>query len=238
MGIQFFAPRGADGKTMQIPLSMKKTVKWLPQIGDIFPDFVVDTTAGRIGFWDWAEGGWTFLFSHPAACTPVCTTEMGAIARLRSDFEALGLKAFGMTGSPVENQVEWHKDVGTIFEAPVWFPTATDYDGDLAQLFGMRHEKEHKAWPIRKSFILDPHMRVRMVTEYPVFVGRSIEETLRVVEALQMVDRGGVATPADWYPSDPAIIVDQRTETDVMREFGAFSRRLLPYLRMVIGKGS
>ena len=235
MSIQFFSPRGADGRNMRIPSAYRRSVKWLPQIGDIFPNFAVDTTQGALDLWDWSAGSWTFLFSHPAASTPVCTTELGAISGNKDDFNALGVKALGLTGSTVQEQLDWHKEIEAFFDTEVWFPTAADPEGRLAALFGMRHDEEHKTWPIRKSFILDPQMRIRMIFEYPIFIGRSIEETLRVVEALQLRDRTGAATPADWQELDPVIIPDSRCELDVMRDFGVGSHYLLPYLRVVQG---
>lgn len=235
MTIQFFAPRGADRSGMRIPSAYKKTVKWLPKIGDIFPNFVADTTHGPLNFWNWSEDSWTFLFSHPAARTPVCTTELGAISKNRTDFEALNIKVLGLTGSSIDEQFGWHQEIEAFFGSDIWFPTAYDPNGSLSALFGMRHEKEHSTWPIRKSFILDPQMRIRMIFEYPVFIGRSIEETLRVVEALQLRDQTGAATPADWQESDPIIIPDDRCELDVVRDFGAMSQYLLPYLRVVQG---
>jgi peroxiredoxin (alkyl hydroperoxide reductase subunit C) len=220
---------------MRIPSTYRRSVKWLPQIGDIFPNFVANTTQGELNFWDWSDGNWTFLFSHPAARTPVCTTELGAISENEDDFKALGVKALGLTGSTIEEQLGWHEEIEAFFNTDVWFPTAADPGGQLAALFGMRHDQEHKTWPIRKSFILDPRMRIRMIFEYPIFIGRSIEETLRVVEALQLRDRTGAATPADWQEFDPVIIPDNRSERDVLRDFGTDSHYLLPYLRVVQG---
>lgn len=235
MGIQFFAPKGSDGKTMRLPSAMRRTVRWLPQIGDICPNFVVDTTQGQLNFWEWAEAGWTFLFSHPEARTPVCTTELGSIAKFQDEFAALGLKALGLTGSHLDEQKRWHAEIESFYDSEIWFPTASDPNGCLAALFGMRHEKEHPVWPIRKSFILDPQMRVRMIFEYPISIGRSTEEVLRVVEALQLREETGAATPSDWFAHDPLIIPDDRAESQVMQQFGARSVRPLPYLRLVSG---
>ncbi|WP_328794188.1 redoxin domain-containing protein [Maritimibacter harenae] len=233
MTMQFFAPRGADGSPMRIPQSFRRTVKWLPQIGDIFPRFVVDSTHGLLDFWDWADGHWVLLFSHPAANTPVCTTELGSIAANRADFEALGAKALGLTVSSIDEQVAWHKDIEDFYGEPIWFPTAHDPEGAVSEVLGMNHAKEHTEWPIRKSFIIDPQMRIRMIFEYPIFIGRSIEETLRVIEALQLRDNTGAATPGDWLDDDPVIIADDRCELEVVRTFGSVSKMLLPYLRVV-----
>jgi alkyl hydroperoxide reductase subunit AhpC len=233
MSMQFFAPRGADGKPVQLPLGYRKTVKWLPRMGDIFPDFTIETTQGMLKFWDWAEGGWTLLFSHPAAFTPVCTTELAAVASQRAEFATLGLKVLALTGSTLDEQRIWHRDIERAFDTQIWFPTAEDQEGSLAELFGMKHEKEHAKWPIRKTFILDPQMKIRMIFEYPVFIGRSVEETLRVVEALQLRERTGAARPADWFFHDPIIIPDDSCEAEVKRQFRGKSINILPYLRVV-----
>lgn len=232
MGVQLFVPIGADGSIMRLPREYRRSVKWLPQIGDIFPNFSVNTTQGLLTFWPWAEGSWTLLFSHPAARTPVCTTELGAISVLEKDFAELGLKALGLTAAGLSEQSAWHREIEDLYGADVWFPTASDPAGELARLFGMRHEKEHPNHPIRKSFILDPQMRIRMIFEYPMFVGRSIEETLRVVDALQVREKTGASTPSDWCLGDAVIIPEDLPETAVLRHFGTRSRKVLPYLRV------
>lgn len=173
MSRQFFAPRGANNAVTDLPKAYRRSVKWLPRIGDIVPNFVLPSTQGDIDFWSWAEGHWVLLFSHPAAKTPVCTTEIAALAAMRKDFEKLGTKVLGLTGSSVDEQLEWHKDIESLYNTSVWFPTMADEGGGFASLFGMVHEKESETWPVRKSFVLDPQMKIRMIFEYPVFVGRS-----------------------------------------------------------------
>jgi peroxiredoxin (alkyl hydroperoxide reductase subunit C) len=237
MSAQFFVPKNADGSRMRLPSEYRRRVKWLPQIGDIFPNFIAETTQGEIDFWSWAEGDWVFLFSHPAAKTPVCTTEIGALAGSRDGFEALGAKAFGLTGSTVAEQLEWYDDVEGLYHSGVWFPSAADPDGHLASLFGMCHRKEHEKWPIRKSFIIDPAMRIRMIFEYPLFVGRSIDETLRVIDALQTQDCYDVALPSDWIDGDPLIVPPDMPEETVRETLGQSSEMIFPYLRVVDGRG-
>ncbi|RXV58061.1 peroxiredoxin [Roseovarius sp. A46] len=232
MSIQIFTPRNVDGSPINVPMGYRRKVKWLPQIGDIFPNFKVATTQGDLNFWDWAEGSYTFLFSHPAAKTPVCTTEIAALARAEACFERLETNVLALTGSSMQEQLEWHDDIRQDFQARVWFPGAEDKGGHLAKLFGMRHEKEHATWPIRKSFILDPQMRVRMIFEYPVFIGRCVDETLRVITALQLHDRTGFATPGDWYEGDAVIVPEDIPEAQVLRELGVQSRQVSPYLRV------
>lgn len=233
MGIQLFGPRGAENELIKLPSALRKSVRWLPQIGDIFPDFSVDTTQGKLRFWDWADGSWTHLFSHPAAKTPVCTTEMISIANMSDAWETANLRHLALSGSTLDNQLSWHADIERLFGLPIRFPCGYDLGLGLTRLFGMMHEKESADWPIRKSFLIDPSMHIRMIFEYPVFVGRSTEEVLRVLHALQLCAETGAGTPADWYPGDLAIIPDDRPETTVVDQFGAGSVRLLPYLRVV-----
>lgn len=233
MSIQFFAPRGADSQIVKLPTSLRRTVKWLPQIGDVFPDFTVETTQGRVRFWEWAEGSWIHLFSHPAARTPVCTTEIASIASFHAAWDLAGVKNLGLTGSTVEEQLVWHKEIKEIFGRKVNFPCAHDPEMQLSRLFGMMHAKESEAWPIRKSFLIDPSLHLRMIFEYPIYIGRRIDEVLRVVQALQLRDETGIATPSDWEEGDPVIVPDERTECELIAQFGAVSTRLSPYLRLV-----
>lgn len=233
MTIQFFTPRGPGNEVLKLPSSLRKTVKWLPQIGDLFPDFAVETTQGTLQFWDWAEGSWVHLFSHPAAFTPVCTTELASLASYSESWSANGIKNMALTGSPLEEQAAWHAEIEHLFDVRVDFPGAYDPGMRLARIFGMMHDKESTEWPIRKSFLIDSAQRVRMIFEYPVFVGRNTDEVLRVIKAMQLRDRTGAATPADWYDGEMAIIPDERSEAAVIREFGMGSTRLRPYLRVV-----
>lgn len=236
MSIQFFTPRGPKNEMIKLPAALRRTVRWLPQIGDQFPDFSVETTQGDLNFWDWAEGSWIHLFSHPAANTPVCTTEMASIAALSDDWREVDVRHLALSGSSLDEQRAWHDDIARLFGLEVDFPCAHDPGLQLSRLFGMMHDKSDAARPIRKSFLIDPAMRVAMMFEYPSFLGRNFEEVLRVIRALQIRAETGAATPADWQGGDMVIIPDNRSETEVIRQFGTGSERLLPYLR-VVGEG-
>lgn len=233
MGVQFFTPRGPANEFVRLPNSLRRTVKWLPQIGDLFPDFSVETTQGPLRFWEWAEGSWVHLFSHPSAFTPVCTTELASIASYGDSWDRHNIKNLALTGSSLYEQAAWHEEITDLFDVEIDFPCAHDAGMRLSKLFGMMHLKESQEWPIRKSFLIDPAQQVRMIFEYPIFVGRNTEEVLRVARALQLRDQTGAATPADWYEGDMAIIPDQRSEAAVFQDFGAESTRLRPYLRVV-----
>jgi len=233
MSIQFFTPRGPRNEILKLPNSLRRTVRWLPQIGDTFPDFTVETTQGILRFWDWAEGHWVHLFSHPAAHTPVCTTELVSIAASAEAWAACNTRHMALTGSTVADQIAWHEEIEALFDTEIDFPGAHDPGLQLARLFGMMHEKESSDWTIRKSFLIDPALRLQMIFEYPVYIGRNTEEILRVVKALQLRAETGAATPADWYGGDIAIVADDRCETEVVEVFGNQSMRLTPYLRVV-----
>jgi len=233
MAIQFFTPRGPRNELLKLPASLRRTVKWLPQIGDIVPDFTVETTQGVIRFWDWSEGSWVHLFGIPKAKTAVCTTELVSLAASADAWKAGGVKHLALTGSTVGEQIEWHEDIEAIFGTEIDFPGAHDPGLQLARLFGMMHEKRSRDSSIRKSFVIDPAHQIRMIFEYPLGVGRNSEELLRAIKALQTRAVSGVATPADWYFGDLVIINDGRSEDEVIAEFGSPSIRLTPYLRVV-----
>lgn len=238
MSVQFFTPRGPKNEMIRLSAAQRKTVRWLPQIGDVFPDFSVTTTQGPLRFWEWAEGSWVHLFSHPAALTPVCTTEMAAVADCGRESGQIRLKHLALSGSSIDDQLKWHDDIARLFGLTVDFPCGFDPGNQLSRLFGMMHDKESATWPIRKSFIIDPALHIRLIFEYPVFVGRNIEEVLRTVRALQVHDATGAATPADWDRGDLLIISDGRPEPEVRRQFCADSQNLTPYLRVVEPKCS
>lgn len=232
MSVQFFTPRGSSNELVKLPTAYRRKVKWLPQIGDIFPDFTVNTTEGEVRFWEWAAGSWVHLFSHPAAFTPVCTTEIASLAAQRDEWAANDIKLLGLTGSSVPELMDWHADIEDFFDVTVSFPSAHDPGLQLSRLFGMVHEKEATDWPIRKSFIIDPGLHVQVVTEYPIYIGRNSEEILRATQALQLRARTGAGTPSDWYDGDVAIIPDHIPESDVVAHFGTASTRVKPYLRL------
>lgn len=232
MSIQLFAGHGKKRGRIIVPPAYAKTVKWLPQIGDIFPNFEATTTEGPLRFFDWAEGHWSFLFSHPAAFTPVCTTEMIALVAAKEDFAQRNVKLLGISGSSVKDQQAWHDDISDKFGFEIEFPTIDDQDGVLSAVFGMIHGKESSIWPIRKSIILDPQMRVRMIFEYPIYVGRSTDEVLRAIDSMQLIDKLDVATPADWQPGEEYLCSEKHCIVDD-ETFGMRLKRLTPYLALI-----
>ncbi|KAA9007823.1 redoxin domain-containing protein [Histidinibacterium aquaticum] len=198
MSVQFFSGSSRHGGRIKLPMSYRRTAKWLPQIGDIFPDFTTRSTKGKIDFHEWAEGSWVVLFSHPAAFTPVCTTEIAGFALAEPDFQQRNTKLISMSRSALHVQKHWLKDIESLFGIQVGFPMLEDETGHFSKTFGMIHPHENDQHSIRKTFIIDPALKVRMIMEYPLFVGRGTDEILRVIDALQVQDEFSVGVGGDW----------------------------------------
>lgn len=233
MGMQIFSGRGKNGEIVRLPLSYRRKVKWLPQLGDIFPDFTTETTAGPIRFHDWAEGHWSFLFGHPGAFTPICSTELAGFAAAAQEFEQRSVKLLAVSGDDVQRLRAWRADVEDIFDVEIGFPSASDSSGILAEAFGMIHPKQSQACAIRKSFLIDPELKLRMIFEYPRAVGRSTDEVLRVIDALQAFDRYGLGTPADWQPGDDMLVPPCRSVAESRAIYGERLCSVREYLNVV-----
>lgn len=221
------------GKQMFLPVADKNMVSWVPKLGDNFPDFQASTTKGPLRFFDWIDGHWCFVFSQPAAFTAVCTTEIVALAAAYEDFAARGVKLLGFTASSLEDQRDWHHDILKKFGFHVNFPTVNDQAGFFVRTFGMVHENKSTSRPIRKSFVLDSKMRIRMIFENPIYVARSTNEVLRTIEALQAVDEHDIATPADWRPGQEYFCSEKLDAAYDAKTFVKRLRRLSPYLASV-----
>lgn len=203
------------------------------QLGSIVSGFVADSSHGKIDFLDYTAGYWTFLFSHPKDRTPVCTTEVADIASQRQEFEALGVKVLGFSGDSVDDHMGWIAEIEKTFDVNVSFPIIADPTGKIANRYGMIHPKVSEGECVRKSIVIDPSHRVRFICEYPMEVGRSSAEILRVIRALQLTEKHAVATPAAWAPGVPVIIPMAQTNDTATRRFGQNWVEVLPYLRAV-----
>ena len=233
MGIEFFSGNAKHNGAALLPRAYRKTVSWLPQIGDIFPDFVANTTQGPVHLHDWAEGSWVFFFSHPAAFTPVCSTEIASFANAKEEFAARNVKVLGLSREAISTQQEWFSEIESIFDVKVDFPMIEDLSGKLAKTFGMVHPKEGDGWAIRKSFIIDPSLKVRMIFEYPVHVGRSSMETIRVIDALKANDQHRVCTPGDWVPGDRFLLPSGISDAEASARYGNQWEKVSDYLKVV-----
>jgi peroxiredoxin (alkyl hydroperoxide reductase subunit C) len=201
------------------------------QIGDIAPDFSINTTQGHMEFHDWAGDAWVFLFSHPADFTPVCTTEMGRTAQLAEAFSDRGTKPLGLSTDSVEEHKDWIVDVNETQNTKVGFPIIADTDLKVAKLYDMIHPHESETESVRSVFIIDPKKRIRLTMTYPMNVGRNFDEILRVIDALQLADAKHIATPADWKPGDKVIIPPSISNTVARGAFPQGWDEVRPYLR-------
>jgi alkyl hydroperoxide reductase subunit AhpC len=175
-------------------------------IGDIAPDFTVETQNGPIGFHDFAGDSWVFFFSHPADFTPVCTTEMGRTARLADQFAARNVKPLGLSTDSAEEHRKWIEDINETQQADLRFPIVADADLRIARLYDMIHPGQSETAAVRSVFIIDPNKKIRLTMTYPMSVGRNYDEILRVIDALQLGDARRIATPADWQKGKEVVI--------------------------------
>lgn len=200
------------------------------QLGQTAPDFTAESSQDTIHFHDWAKGKWTVFFSHPKDFTPICTTELGAFARRKAEFDQRGTKLLGLSVDPVAEHVKWAKDVAEVGGAPVGYPILADPDLKVAKEYGMFHPKADALVTVRSVFFIDPKRVVRTVLTYPPSVGRSVDEILRTLDALQVTDKNPVATPVEWKPGDDVVVSPKLSDADAEKQFGSF-RKVKPYLR-------
>ena len=189
-------------------------------LGMIAPDFEAKTTHGKVKLSDY-KGKWVMLFSHPGDFTPVCTTEFIALAEKHEEFRKRGVELLGLSVDSLPSHIAWVRDIEQNFGVHIPFPIIADLDTSVSRLYGMIHPNISHESPIRSLFILDPNRVVKMSFFYPAGVGRSLDEILRIIDALQVVDRERVATPANWKPGDPVLIGPPHTQAaaeDRMKE--------------------
>lgn len=200
------------------------------RLGDDAPNFTAETTDGTIDFYDWKDGQWAVLFSHPADYTPVCTTELGRTAALNSEFAKRGVKTIAVSVDPIEDHRGWAGDIGDVGGTDLNFPIIADPDRTVSNLYDMLHPGEGDTSTVRSVFIIDPKNKVRLTLTYPKSVGRNFNEILRVIDALQLTDKAPVATPVDWEPGQPVIVSPMMSTADARERF-AEVEEVKPYLR-------
>jgi alkyl hydroperoxide reductase subunit AhpC len=200
------------------------------RLGDEAPDFTAETTEGTIDFHQWKDGKWAVLFSHPADFTPVCTTELGRTASLKSEFDQRGVRVMGVSVDPVESHNSWAQDITDVGGTDLNFPLIADQDRKVSELYDMIHPGEGDTSTVRSVFIVDPKNKVRLTLTYPKSIGRNFGEIMRVIDALQLTDAAPVSTPVDWQPGD-RIIVAPAMSTDDARQRFEDVEEIRPYLR-------
>jgi alkyl hydroperoxide reductase subunit AhpC len=203
------------------------------QLGQIAPDFEQDSSIGRISLHAYLGSSWGVLFSHPKDFTPVCTTELAAVARLAPEWQKRNVKPIGLSVDSTDNHESWARDIEETQGTAVNFPVLADKDRSVSNLYGMVHPEADPSVTVRSVFIIDPNKKVRLTLTYPPSTGRNFNEILRVIDSLQLTDKNKVATPADWQPGEHVIIVPSLSDEDAKARFPQGWKTLRPYLRVV-----
>jgi len=202
------------------------------RLGDTAPDFTAETTEGTISFHDWKRDKWAVLFSHPKDFTPVCTTELGYVAKTKSEFDKRNVKVIGLSCDPLGSHREWAQDIAdTQGQAPN-FPVIADADRKVAGLYDMIHPNADDTMTVRSVFVVGPDNKVMLTLTYPASTGRNFVEILRVIDSLQLTANHSVATPANWKDGEDVIIVPAVTDEAAKAKFPKGFKTLKPYLRM------
>lgn len=203
------------------------------QLGQIAPDFEQESTQGPIRFHDWLGDSWGVLFSHPKDFTPVCTTELGEVARLRAEWEKRNVKVIGLSVDPLDAHRNWESDIVETQGHALDFPMLADVDGKVSGLYEMIHPECDPTITVRAVFVIDPSKKVRLVLTYPPSAGRNFSEILRSIDSLQLTDHESVSTPVNWQPGDEVVISPKLSDEEAARKFPQGFRKLKPYLRLV-----
>jgi alkyl hydroperoxide reductase subunit AhpC len=203
------------------------------QLGEIATDFEQDSTQGRIRFHEWLGNSWGVLFSHPKDYTPVCTTELAEVARLKPEWDKRGVKPIGLSVDPAESHKGWEKDIEETQGQALNFPVLADADRKVSELYSMIHPSADPAVTVRTVFVIDPAKKIRLTLTYPPSTGRNFREILRAIDSLQLTDAHKVATPVDWEPGQPVIIVPSVSDDEAKKRFPQGWKTLKPYLRVV-----
>jgi alkyl hydroperoxide reductase subunit AhpC len=210
------------------------------RIGDEAPNFTAETTQGRIDFHQWIGDGWAILFSHPKDFTPVCTTELGYMAKLQPEFEKRSCKVIGLSIDPVADHEAWAKDIEETQGAAPNYPIIGDADLHVAKLYDMIHPNAAGGKrtaadnaTVRSVFVIGPDKKVKLTLTYPMSTGRNFDEVLRVLDSIQLTARHQVATPVNWKPGEDVIIPTSVSDEDAQKKYPAGWKTLRPYLRVV-----
>jgi alkyl hydroperoxide reductase subunit AhpC len=211
------------------------------QIGDTAPDFEAETTEGRIRFHDWIGDSWAVLFSHPKDFTPVCTTELGYMAKIKPEFDRRGVKIIGLSVDPSDRHSEWAKDIEETQGYAPNYPIIADGDFNVSKLYGMlpaategdplsRTPADNQT--VRNVFVIGPDKKIKLILVYPMTTGRNFDEVLRVIDSLQLTAKNRVATPVNWQPGEDVIVAGSVSDDEAKEIFGDY-RAPKPYIRIV-----
>ena len=212
------------------------------QIGSTAPDFEAETTEGKINFHDWMGDSWTVLFSHPRNFTPVCTTELGYMARIEPEFAKRGVKIIGLSVDPLENHAKWSEDIAETQGTAPNYPLIADSDFNVSKLYGMlpddtsgdptsRTPADNQT--VRNVFVIGPDKKIKLILIYPMTTGRNFDEVLRVIDSLQLTAKHKVATPVNWKPGDDVIIAGSVSDEEAREKYPDGWETPRPYIRIV-----
>ena len=203
------------------------------RLGDTVPNFKQASSDGDIDFYEWAGSSWVVLFSHPKDYTPVCTTELGEVARLRAEFDKRNVKTIALSVDDVESHKGWIGDIEETQKVKLDYPILADPDRKVSDLYDMIHPNADNTLTVRSVFIIDPNKKLRLTITYPASTGRNFDELLRVIDSLQLTDHHSVATPVNWKDGGDCVIVPSITDPEELKQkFPKGYTQLKPYLRM------
>lgn len=201
------------------------------RLGDIAPDFSAETTEGRINFHEYLGDGWGILFSHPADYTPVCTTELGAVAKLKSEFDKRNVKVLALSVDGLVDHKGWIKDINETQGTEVNFPLIADKDRKISELYDMIHPNASENFTVRSVFVIGNDKKIKLIITYPASTGRNFDELLRVIDSLQLTATYSVATPANWKQGEDVVIAPSIKNEDIPNKFPKGHKVIRPYLR-------
>ena len=202
------------------------------RLGDDAPDFTADTTQGALSFHEWKGDSWAVLFSHPKDFTPVCTTELGAVAALKPEFDERDVKVIGLSVDPVDSHERWESDIADVTGNTVNFPMIADPDRTIADLYDMIHPNASDTTTVRSVFVIGPDNKIKLTLTYPASTGRNFDEILRVIDSLQLTAERKLATPANWKDGEDVIIVPAVSDEEAAERFPKGFEAKKPYLRL------
>ena len=203
------------------------------RLGDQAPDFTAETTEGTINFHEWLGDSWGVLFSHPKDFTPVCTTELGYVAKIKPEFDKRNVKVIGLSVDPLDSHSQWQKDIEETQGTAVNFPMIADADKAVSDKYDMIHPNASDTMTVRSVFVVGPDKNVKLTLTYPASTGRNFDELLRVIDSLQLTAYKKVATPANWKNGEDVIIAGSVSDEDAKAKFPNGWEAKKPYLRVV-----
>jgi len=207
------------------------------RLGDDAPDFLAQTTDGPVQFHEWKAGQWAVLFSHPKDFTPVCTTELGSVAALRSEFDRRGVKVIGLSVDPLESHQKWTGDIEDITGHALNFPLIADPDRAISRLYDMIHPNASETVTVRSVFVIGPDKKVKAMLTYPMTTGRNFDEVLRLLDSCQLTAKHTVATPVNWKPGQDVIIPPAVSNEQAAAKYPDGLKTVKPYLLVIAQPG-